>query len=1474
MVRSHHRSAYAAKLFAVEESRRNDPADQPFTGRLTMALLRHDTADYGGVPFVVSGPVLDLDEDYVIGCHVKLVNPATCSVALLGWVSSACCYRTLEKHPANVSGNHYVVSVSNRLAESVGLSRDVKEVFLEKLSQNEHSRTNCWPTLESVEIIIRSRFLSKRDVWRFQLKLLGAVVYNNMPPPFADSLYCAEVVGMTSNPAPVSPSKMRRRIAGPTSTHLLRSCGIVGSQTKVVFRTMSSHLNIYIHLSWEMWCFAQDGRPHYERALSFLINFLAGVRKAGSMCNHYLTLLTAIRLQPVDPEDVDLEGMPPTGKDGKFVFDDYYDVVYDGMTSKLDTGELVRGLRRMFLQFPSEIGWTPPCFPNKSHAPRQSWTNDASGFSPHKRSSSMMAVTPNADASPHATCGLRFDTDLKNWERGDYPRTGWVPARCRDSNVLECISLSADQFDQNHLDRKLYTTGQEVVVIAATDGVFRATCEPREDYVECVKRKCLQGVFSAKVICLRPPPMHQAPIILISKDQSASVRPRPRNPDMKRLGDQGSSWLHSHFDVYDASWLNIQYYPSEGKCCRSRMRFRGFLHASLTPLLYNCREQQIKMKVMPYTRLWTQAECSIIPSSNTLDDEPLSEREDTVDTSGVDLSLSNLPKRTAQMPDGVLANNSPITPRSNAYLGGPASSTYVRDSCYSSRMITELSAFKASQQNQSLSQICHLNSRTSHHHHQQQQLPTSFFHTRSSTSSGQRCSPLCQSLLPTRFGSLLDDANMSQLVVPQLQRIVLETNKRVEQNSQMQVDNWVVTSEESVRMSMMLAKHHLDVRRMQLMRGRGTPGARATLPLPPSSVGGLAKSHSLTRMQQINRTMHELIGVRLAMGHQLIEDRQQSWSIYIANVQMNGIDSSWKLEQFEDGGNNILVTKYRPLVLDPSTSSSRGRMPPSGAYNHQLARPNSLVPAVPSRRGSVMEAEPSPPHPAKVKERILATKYKFYVRRRPGLSNYSSSNSAFSSPVDSCGVDDLRKHSGQAISPRNVSLSRCPDCEQFSRGYFIHTRKWLHNSMHEFPWNSLDMLVSQQSPKIPNMVPPALKADSDGPHELRWLLRSALKTLMFALVPSEPEFSHEAFLRDIPEGLGVGSDPFNDDARHHRRGDYDAQLVERFRSWKYKVETQCGIPLIPVRVDRPTDAMSRCGGASSTCSFGAYATMSVRVNVRNSHLFTPNDSTSGSWGGLDEKKELCRDWVQLNFDESFQPPRLFLLSIDWVTCHANYVVQIVDKLAQCAAEEGFTLVELPVAQLFPQPVPSPLWSEDRELCFHRLPFNRRITLQFPPDVASSITTPFHKKLLYDLCAGLDLLVCFFCEDRRLKEVAVDTDEDGHEAKQMDRRVRQLDSRLTGWTTMNRDGTFFVAIRPGRLDWYESYLTSHEAGALSLKRLRERGRASVTQHERAFAKMKSIVHTDLIRFREEKERILSAQAEEEAYVVRRTASLPH
>lgn len=91
--------------------------------------------------------------------------------------------------------------------------------------------------------------------------------------------------------------------------------------------------------------------------------------------------------------------------------------------------------------------------------------------------------------------------------------------------------------------------------------------------------------------------------------------------------------------------------------------------------------------------------------------------------------------------------------------------------------------------------------------------------------------------------------------------------------------------------------------------------------------------------------------------------------------------------------------------------------------------------------------------------------------------------------------------------------------------------------------------------------------------------------------------------------------------------------------------------------------------------------------------------------------------------------------------------------------------------------------------------------------------------------------------------------------------------------MNRDGTFFVAIRPGRLDWYENYLTAHEAGALSLKRIRERGRASVTQRERIFAKMRSIVHTDIVRFREEKERAFSTQSEDGDLVVRRTASLP-
>lgn len=129
-----------------------------------------------------------------------------------------------------------------------------------------------------------------------------------------------------------------------------------------------------------------------------------------------------------------------------------------------------------------------------------------------------------------------------------------------------------------------------------------------------------------------------------------SVGPSSLFPQSSFLYVRGS-WLHSHFDVYDASWLNIVYYPSEGKCCSSRMRFRGmtsvmshhssrgfsfhtgFLHSSLTPLLYNCREQQIKMNVMPYTKLWTQVGVSCccccsgirqgvlrlsVPSSHTL----------------------------------------------------------------------------------------------------------------------------------------------------------------------------------------------------------------------------------------------------------------------------------------------------------------------------------------------------------------------------------------------------------------------------------------------------------------------------------------------------------------------------------------------------------------------------------------------------------------------------------------------------------------------------------------------------------------------------------------------------------------------------------------------------------------------------------------------------------------------------------------
>merc|ERR1712154_595706 len=88
-----------------------------------------------------------------------------------------------------------------------------------------------------------------------------------------------------------------------------------------------------------------------------------------------------------------------------------------------------------------------------------------------------------------------------------------------------------------------------------------------------------------------------------------------------------------------------------------------------------------------------------------------------------------------------------------------------------------------------------------------------------------------------------------------------------------------------------------------------------------------------------------------------------------------------------------------------------------------------------------------------------------------------------------------------------------------------------------------------------------------------------------------------------------------------------------------------------------------------------------------------------------------------------------------------------------------------------------------------------------------------------------------------------TDEGGQQTK-------QISSRLTGWTLVNRDGTFYIGLRPNRLDWYENYLTA--APTIGHRAVKDSSHMHVlsAQYDVEFATLRHILHREIVRYEQQ------------------------
>ncbi|GLH03982.1 uncharacterized protein GBIM_09784 [Gryllus bimaculatus] len=187
--------------------------------------------------------------------------------------------------------------------------------------------------LDSVELTFKDQYLGRSEMWRLKNNLVNTCVYLNKKIEFCGGSIRCQVYEMWSQ---------GDRVA----------CGVITDDTKVVFRSSTSMVYLFIQMSSEMWDFDIHGDLYFEKAVNgFLADLFQKWKKNGS--NHEVTIVLFSR---TFYKASNLEEFPGHMREclqqdyrGRF-YEDFYRVAVQNERYEDWTSTLVQ-LRRLFTDY-------------------------------------------------------------------------------------------------------------------------------------------------------------------------------------------------------------------------------------------------------------------------------------------------------------------------------------------------------------------------------------------------------------------------------------------------------------------------------------------------------------------------------------------------------------------------------------------------------------------------------------------------------------------------------------------------------------------------------------------------------------------------------------------------------------------------------------------------------------------------------------------------------------------------------------------------------------------------------------------------------------------------------------------------------------------------------------------------------------------------------------------------------------------
>ncbi|XP_020928006.1 DEP domain-containing protein 5 isoform X11 [Sus scrofa] len=284
-------------------------------------------------------------------------------------------------------------------------------------------------TLDLVELTFKDQYIGRGDMWRLKKSLVSTCAYITQKVEFAGIRAQAGELWVKNEKV---------------------MCGYISEDTRVVFRSTSAMVYIFIQMSCEMWDFDIYGDLYFEKAVNgFLADLFTKWKEKN--CSHEVTVVLFSRTY-YDAKSID--EFPEINRasirqdhKGRF-YEDFYKVVVQNERREEWTSLLVT-IKKLFIQYPVLVR-----------------LEQAEGF-------------PQGDNSTSA-----------------------------QGNYLEAINLSFNVFDKHYINRNFDRTGQMSVVITPGVGVF----EVDRLLMILTKQRMIDNGIGVDLVCMGEQPLHAVPL--------------------------------------------------------------------------------------------------------------------------------------------------------------------------------------------------------------------------------------------------------------------------------------------------------------------------------------------------------------------------------------------------------------------------------------------------------------------------------------------------------------------------------------------------------------------------------------------------------------------------------------------------------------------------------------------------------------------------------------------------------------------------------------------------------------------------------------------------------------------------------------------------------------------------------------------------------------------------------------------------